>query len=402
MSPISKPARTGVGFASGLLAVSLLFAGSASAAGFRLPNQDAFATSRGSAFVATANNASAVYYNPAGLAGLDAEELRGGSYAIRFAVEHERGAGSWDNRAKWQFAPQVFYANPGSGNFSWGVGLYSPFGLGNEWSPPTPFESITRKARIEYVTLSPVGAWQINESLSLGFGLTLNRVEADVRQAVGVFPGDQLTYLGDDTGVGYVASVLYRPADRHRLGLTWRSGVSHQLEGTATVSFAGATNSGLDLDIPGYWVAGYAWQANDSTDIEFNIERAGWSSLGVSTVTNTALGDLPFPFRWQDGYIYELGLSHRRGDLIYSVGYDLNESVQSEPFYNPAVSDTDSHWLNFGVASEGERLQWALSWQYGQGDRTVEHGLTNAAGETPNGDYAMRAITMQASIGVKF
>lgn len=35
--------------------------------GFRLADQDAFATARGEAFVATADNPSAVYYNPAGI-----------------------------------------------------------------------------------------------------------------------------------------------------------------------------------------------------------------------------------------------------------------------------------------------------------------------------------------------
>ena len=386
---------------AGLL--SAVFSVSSSAAGFRLPNQDAFATSRGSAFVAAANNASAVYYNPAGLNQLDRQELRGGTYSIRFAIEHERVATQYSNMAKWQFAPQLFYANPATELFSWGVGLYSPFGLGNDWGSGTPFETVTRKARIEYVTLAPVGAWQVNDQLDLGFGLTLNRVKADVRQGVGVFPGDSLTFLGDDTGVGYTASLLYRPFDEHRFGLTWRSGVSHELRGRSSISFAGiADNSGLDLDIPGYWVAGYAWQATAATDIEINVERAGWSSLDISTLSNTALGDLPFPFGWQDGYIYELGLSHRRGDLIYSVGYDLNESVQGELFYNPAVSDTDSHWLNFGVAHEGEQLQWALSWQYGRGDRTVENALTNAAGENANGEYRMRALTMQATLGWRF
>jgi long-chain fatty acid transport protein len=38
--------------------------------GFRLPDQDAFATARGEAFAATADNASANYYNPVGISQL--------------------------------------------------------------------------------------------------------------------------------------------------------------------------------------------------------------------------------------------------------------------------------------------------------------------------------------------
>lgn len=41
--------------------------GAAFGAGYYLPKQDAFATARGNAFVATADSAAAVHYNPAGL-----------------------------------------------------------------------------------------------------------------------------------------------------------------------------------------------------------------------------------------------------------------------------------------------------------------------------------------------
>src|ERR1039458_7320661 len=53
-----------------------------SATGFRLPDQDAFATSRGEAFVATADNPSAIYYNPAGISQLEGNNLRAGIYGI--------------------------------------------------------------------------------------------------------------------------------------------------------------------------------------------------------------------------------------------------------------------------------------------------------------------------------
>src|SRR5664279_1080376 len=53
-----------------------------SANGFGLPDQDAFATARGEAFVATADNPSAIYYNPAGITQLKGNNLRGGIYGI--------------------------------------------------------------------------------------------------------------------------------------------------------------------------------------------------------------------------------------------------------------------------------------------------------------------------------
>ena len=47
--------------------------------GLRVPNQDATAIGRGNAFVATADNPSAIYYNPSGITQLDGQNIQAGS-----------------------------------------------------------------------------------------------------------------------------------------------------------------------------------------------------------------------------------------------------------------------------------------------------------------------------------
>ena len=55
------------------LGLTALLPGLAFASGTRVGFKDAFATERGNAFVATADNPSAIYYNPAGLIQLDGD-----------------------------------------------------------------------------------------------------------------------------------------------------------------------------------------------------------------------------------------------------------------------------------------------------------------------------------------
>ena len=400
---MSKANRLVFSLFSAASAVALqLVAVDVSAAGFRLPNQDAYATSRGSAFVATADNASAVYYNPAGLGQLESEEIRLGSYLIDFDVGAEISGVDYSNNNKVQAAPQMFYANPGE-RFSWGLGLYAPFGLGNEWPSSTPFRTITEKAKIDYVTFSPVGSFQVSEQLTLGFGLTYNYTKLDIRQGIGLLPGDQITVAARDTGIGYIASILWQPSVRHSYGATYRNAASHEYEGVTDVSLApGAMSTSIDLDIPDFLLVGYSFRPDARTNIEINIEWGGWGKIGTPVITGTALGDLPYPFEWDDGFIYEIGASRSYGDLIYSIGYDYNEAVQTEQYYNPAVSDTDSHWLNLGVAGFGERFDWALSYQYGTSERVVDGGITNLVGESANGTYQLTAHTLQFSLGLNF
>src|SRR5436309_8567667 len=79
------------------LILGLLLAATASvcALGIRIPNQDAEANARGNAFVATADNPSAIYYNPAGITQLKGHMLQGGVLNhIGLNYEYESGAGN--------------------------------------------------------------------------------------------------------------------------------------------------------------------------------------------------------------------------------------------------------------------------------------------------------------------
>ena len=73
------------------------------ATGFRLPDQDAFATGRGEAFVATADNPSAIYYNPAGITQLEGNNLRAGIYGIYLDPNYRPPGGgqTYDNQLKY-------------------------------------------------------------------------------------------------------------------------------------------------------------------------------------------------------------------------------------------------------------------------------------------------------------
>ena len=120
---------------SGVLAVLFAFASalSVSANGFRLGGQDAFATARGGAVVATADNASAVYYNPAGITQLEGFNFRGGLYGLyydpTFTPPPPKNTNTFHVKNQWAAVPQVFATyTPKDWPVSFGLGLYSPYG----------------------------------------------------------------------------------------------------------------------------------------------------------------------------------------------------------------------------------------------------------------------------------
>src|SRR5438270_490154 len=101
--PIISPAAT-------LLAALTLAAISAQAVGFRLPNQDPEAIARGNAFAATADDPSAIYYNPAGITQLEGQSVRAGVYAVTPGIDYTSPTGLKASvKSDTVFVPQIYY-----------------------------------------------------------------------------------------------------------------------------------------------------------------------------------------------------------------------------------------------------------------------------------------------------
>ena len=168
---------------SKLLATVLLGGAALDAAanGFGLPDQDAFATARGEAFVATADNASAIYYNPAGIAQLTNSNLRGGLNSVYYEPTYQPPSGrtnsgrtyySSDNFA---YLPQFFYSYTAKGApLSCGLGIYAPYGGNMSWPQDTGFRSVAISGSLKYITINPVVAIRLLPSLSVGGGAMIN------------------------------------------------------------------------------------------------------------------------------------------------------------------------------------------------------------------------------------
>ena len=166
------------------LLATVLLAGAAldaAANGFGLPDQDAFATARGEAFVATADNASAIYYNPAGIAQLTNSNLRGGLNSVYYEPTYQPPSGrtnsgrtyySSDNFA---YLPQFFYSYTAKGApLSCGLGIYAPYGGNMSWPQDTGFRSVAISGSLKYITINPVVAIRLLPSLSVGGGAMIN------------------------------------------------------------------------------------------------------------------------------------------------------------------------------------------------------------------------------------
>lgn len=381
--------------------VYLALAGSLHGAGYYLPNQDTFATGRGNAFVATADNASAIFYNPAGLVQLTEEEILTGLYSISLNNTLETGGESFSDLPRWQFVPHFYYARPVSEDLVLGIGLNSPFGLGSRFGDDTPFRTIGISGLLEYASLTAAAGYQVNDHLSLGVSLSINRADLALEQGQDPTPGatDRFRFEGDSLAPSIAVSALYQPSEKHSFGAIFSLGTESTLEGHVSGTAPVPTLPGtLDFVTPSRAAIGYSYRPSPGWNIEANIEWLDWDNLNTLTL-NSALGPIPVPFEWESSFIYEIGASYRtESGYTFSLGYDYNSSAQPDTFYNPLIADADRHWFNAGISRELEDWSWNFAYQFGYSNRNVTGAVTNLAGQSANGRYESRihALTLSA------
>ena len=360
----------------------------AHAAGYYLPNQDAFATARGNAFVATADTAAAVHYNPAGLTQLQEAQAVAGVYSIVLGNQAEVAGETTDAKTTLQAAPHLYYARPYNDRVSYGFGLNSPFGLGTEWGRDNNFSSVVSEASLMYISGASAIAYKVNDKLSLGASFSINYADLTLEQGLGA-PGSYLRFSGDDIGVSGAISMRWQPSVQHAFGLIYSSKSSFDLSGETTSDLLpDDASSGLDFMTPARIAGGYSYRPAPGWNIEANVEWLDWDSLNTLTLESSSVGgSSPVPFEWESSFIYEIGVSYTtRGGYIFAAGYDLNQNSQPDKNFTAGVSDADRHWFNVGFGRKSEKFSWMLGYQLGYSNRTVNEAINPLA----NGRYEAR------------
>jgi len=142
------------------------------AVGFRLPNQNPEGIARGNAFVATADNPSAIYYNPAGITQLEGQNFSAGLYLISADTKYTSPTGATaETDTSFQVVPQLYYVNSLKNTpLSFGFGVYAPNGLSLDWGTNHPFRTIAENGKLLYATVKAVVACLIHATLSVAAG----------------------------------------------------------------------------------------------------------------------------------------------------------------------------------------------------------------------------------------
>ncbi|MDP2045297.1 MAG: outer membrane protein transport protein, partial [Deltaproteobacteria bacterium] len=233
-----------------VVAVSLLCCWTSGAwgAGFALVQQGTAAMGQGNAFVAEANDASAIFYNPAGLNQIKRAQVYQGSFFNY--PDREFSGGGQDSQTNHRIYRSLtaYVAIPVHERVVLGLGFFSPFGMGTAWPPTWAGRYITTFSSLHTYNLNPVVSVKVLDNLSLAAGFNVLWSQVRLKRKTPLVLGGravdgEIELTGAGTGAGYNLGVHYEPWSGLKLGVAYRSKIE--------VNHIGSLNTGLPVPVPG-------------------------------------------------------------------------------------------------------------------------------------------------------
>jgi long-chain fatty acid transport protein len=168
--------------AGGMLAIS----GAASASGFALIEQSS--SGLGNAYAggsASAEDASTVYYNPAGMANIKGSQVLVAVHAIKPSAQFtDTGStlpvtDNGGNAGSLAYVPSLYLLGDINEQWKYGIGVSSPFGLKTEYTPTWTGRNLAIKSELQTLNVNPSVSYKMSDMVSLGFGLDAQYAQAE-------------------------------------------------------------------------------------------------------------------------------------------------------------------------------------------------------------------------------
>jgi long-chain fatty acid transport protein len=382
------------------------------ASGFSLLEQSA--SRLGTAFsgtAAAADDASTIFYNPAGMAKLTDTQLLVVASGVLINSEFKSGnsqaalgqplGNDGGDAGDWNAVPAGYFAMPLNDRFAVGLGVNAPFGLKLEYADGWMGRFQALNSEIQTYNFNPSLSWRLSEQLSLGVGVNYQRVQAELTNAVnytavvaqglqglvaaGQLPASAVPGLiaanaglegitavrGDDSAWGFNAGLLYEFSDDTRVGLSYRSTVDYTLEGGVRFRPAAATNAigagiiasasapgatlatgpaTVDLKLPDIATASL-YHRMGQVELMADVAWTGWSSIQELRIVRDSGQVLSVtPERWEDTWRYAVGATYQLNEqwkLRGGVAYD--ETNVPDSTRTARLPDSDRTWVALGA-----------------------------------------------------
>ena len=403
-------------------------AGHVYSAGFAIMQQGTGPMGQGNAFVAQADDPSALFFNPAGISQLEGSRVYLGSTIIA-----PRGIYNGPNHqeektvAKVFVPPQVYLTQQVSPQIYFGFGVFSPFGLGTYWDGDWEGRYLTTCSNLETVNLNPNLVYKKgNLAVSVGF----NALRADLmlkkKLLLAPLPDGEQKLTGDTWGYGYNLGLLYCINDSWQFGMSYRSKIRLSFDDSEVEfkmpdtlqGYFPKTKARGDLDLPPSLTGGIAFKPSPGLSMEFDITWTGWSTYDEVEIKLSHPVGIPGqeistvvqPKKWKDVFAYRFGLRYRVTDShTLRVGYIFDKSPVPGSTLDPQLAEGNRRIYTAGLDWQiGNDIILGIAYNYidvdnHEKDNDITPDLPDDLRNLrANGDYEGHIHSLGLSLQYKF
>ena len=389
------------------------------AGGFQVNLQGQKQTGMGHTGTGLFLDASSILFNPGALSFLERNSfIVGGSFIFPSIAYLEPYPGIYTA----ELVPQVgtpfaiyssFKTNTES-KFTYGLGIYTPFGSSAKWEDDWKGQFLVREINLKAIFIQPTISFKVTDNIGIGAGFIYAtgafglRKGIPIENASGAYGEAELS--GKAAGYGYNAGILFKATEKLSIGLDYRSAVKVAIDnGAATFSVPDAvkeffpnTSFTTSITLPSVSTLGIGYQLSEKTLLAVDINFIGWSSydtLSFDFEENTdKLADVASPRAYEDVFIFRIGAQHALNEkAAVRLGSYYDMSPVQSGYLTPETPDADKLGVTAGVTYQfTENFKLDLSFLFIEGKKRTDTNLETDFG----GTYKSRAFI--PGIGLDF
>jgi long-chain fatty acid transport protein len=374
-----------------MMCVLAAISGNAGASGFALHEQNA--SGLGNAFAgagAVAEDASTIFFNPAGMSYLPGARLViVGDFldpSVKFGNSGSTAApfqplgGNGGDAGGWVVVPSGYFSYQVNTRLWLGIGLNAPFGLQTEYDSTWMGRFHAIKSKLTTYNVNPSFAFKVNDWLTVGAGANYQRADAELTNGVNysalafgspLFPlvgagrSGTAKLDGSDGAWGFNLGTMFNLGSGTRIGLEYRSSIKYTLSGDVSFSDVPAAfglspaasaavangKATADLKVPPSASLSLLHKFSPKWDFMAGVSWTGWSSFqelkvvrGNGAVLSTTKEN------WSDTWRVGLGVSyHHNSQLTGRFGLAYDQSPVSDQYRTPRIPDQNRYWVTVGA-----------------------------------------------------